>query len=672
MSETLFRICRPRDEGTRLTLLLLALVVALGTVLRFWGLGNIGLHGDEDVMALAVRGILDTGAPTLPSGMLYPRALPQLYLMALSVLAFGDSEWALRLPSAVTGSLMILIGYALARRFLTVRWSLLFAATIALLPELIAVSQTARMYVFYVALVMLFGVAIFRWERTGTIRDWVQAVLACIAGLALHSLTVFASLLYFYPGIVKRSWRLLGFGAAGFAVSVGVFKLLAQWNSDQYFPLVSPDSGDAGAAVPESLQHVPGLAELGVGAAVVLIAAAAAWFAGRRERVAERLWLTAGAGLLVTALAAAMLIQYHVAALAWFFGAVFYVRAGRSALVPVAAGVVLAALFGWHAFEASQSPAVRSLFDFAEAMLGTPKPLSYLTFASFSPIGFGLYVLLLIYFAVGFARRRPLPDHVLLFLIAVFAPLFLIGFFEDRYVPPRYVIGMLPFFALCLFAGLQQVLSESRLLSVGSRLSSRRAAIPAQAFAAVAALAVFVSPSDLRYNVNPQYADFGRMGDHRGVDHKGAAEYVIGEDAAGDDLVIVMDTQQQGYYLPKRADYYMRSLYDGRNSTIMREGRMRSLYTGLPQIASGAELEKVVRESQYDEVLIVGSGELEHNLDRYVDDGIWTTMQKLGFEQVWLGRDGATPVWRYAKPGATATADTGGSQAGASETGDSH
>jgi hypothetical protein len=647
----LFRTWRPADEPNRAAFATLLLLTAVGAVLRAWGLGGIGLHGDEDVMALATRGILETGVPVIPSGMLYPRAVPQLYLMAGSVAVFGDTEWALRLPSAIMGILMVPIGYALARRFLTVPWALAVAATIALLPSMIVLSQTARMYVFFVAFVMLFGIAIFRWERTGAVRDWLLAVVVLIAALLFHSLSVFASLLFFFPGVLRRSARLLALGAAGFLIGAAAFQLISSWISAQYFPLVSPPPGAPGAP-PPSLQHAVGVAEAAIAALLVVGVAAVAFLAGRRT--SGRWWLVAGAALLAAAAACAVLVQYHLAGLAWFFGAILYVRSGRTVLVPAVLGAVLLALFGWHAWEGWSSPEVRTFNDLAEALLGKPKPLSYLTFAGFSPAGVALYALLFVGFAVAFARGRPLADHVVLFLLAVLGPLFLIAVLEERFIPPRYVVGMLPFFLLSAFAGLREVLA-------GLPRRLRPVPAPAHAVAALLLLASFVNPSELRANVNPHYADFARLTDHRGVDHKGAAEYVIAHGSDEEDLVIVMDSQQHGYYLPERMDYYMRSLHAGRNSSILRDGRMLCLYTGVPQIATGEELERVLRESDYDEVFVVGSGEIDRNRMRYMSDGIWDTMQALGFEQAWTGRDGATPIWRYARPEAATRAGAPGS-----------
>ena len=85
---------------------IVALIVAIGTFLRFWGLGNVGLHGDEKTTIFPALAVLEQGGPYFPSGMFYARALGQTYLVAGSVWIFGDSEWAARLPSAVIGSIM--------------------------------------------------------------------------------------------------------------------------------------------------------------------------------------------------------------------------------------------------------------------------------------------------------------------------------------------------------------------------------------------------------------------------------------------------------------------------------------------------------------------------------------------------------------------------------------
>jgi len=107
----LFVVSDPQARGVhaddarvrRWSLCLLACIVLAGAIVRFWGLGSVGLHGDEKTMALPVMSLINEGRPIMPSGMFYPRAVVQLYLMAASVMAFGQSEWAMRLPSALCG-----------------------------------------------------------------------------------------------------------------------------------------------------------------------------------------------------------------------------------------------------------------------------------------------------------------------------------------------------------------------------------------------------------------------------------------------------------------------------------------------------------------------------------------------------------------------------------------
>src|SRR4051794_24208521 len=163
---SLFEIREPAERTTAVTLMMLAGIVIVGTALRFWGLGDIGLHGDEETMAMPTMHIVQDGQPLLPSGMFYPRGIAQLYMMAASVKAFGESEWAFRLPSALCGVLLIALAFYAGRRFLAPAWNLAFTAAVALLPEFIVDAQTARMYVFLVTCVTGYMVLLFRWERT--------------------------------------------------------------------------------------------------------------------------------------------------------------------------------------------------------------------------------------------------------------------------------------------------------------------------------------------------------------------------------------------------------------------------------------------------------------------------------------------------------------------------
>ena len=129
----------PRQRWELPALLALLIVAA---IVRFWGVGSFSLHKpDEDTTALPAVHILVDGTPRFPSGMFYARAIAQSYLIAGSVKVFGQTEWALRLPSVLTGILVVLLVYFLGRRFLEPAWNMAFVGVVALLPGMIADSQ---------------------------------------------------------------------------------------------------------------------------------------------------------------------------------------------------------------------------------------------------------------------------------------------------------------------------------------------------------------------------------------------------------------------------------------------------------------------------------------------------------------------------------------------------
>lgn len=640
VTDLLFHSWRPQDRPTLNSWLLLALVVAIGAVLRFWGLGNIGLHGDEEVMSLSARSILENGTPILPSGMYYFRALPQLYMMASSVYFFGETEWALRLPSALMGTVGILAAYFLARRFLTVNWSIVFALVIALLPSMIALAQTARMYVFYVTFVMLLAAAIFRWERTQTIDSYLLAIVTCLISLSLHTLTVFAMFLFFYPGIVQGSVRLFTYGGIAFAMCLGGFRAISSLSGSQYFPLVTVAPDNDGGVSSQALSD-PGLLPILIAFLVSAAIAGLAFFLARRRHASldRAAWLGLSAACLASVVLFTFILQYHLAGLALLFGTIIAVRAGLSWRLIGIAGALLLALMAAQFIVTWEASASEDFKHFIVTTLGKPSPWPYVIFAGMAPLAVGAYGIVTLYFVIRFARGEEIPDHFLFMLVAVFAPVFLIGFFAE-YLPERYVIGILPFFLLALFAG---------VLDIYRRFSSRVPMSTAVAHALTAAvlLAIIVNPVELRHNVNPHYSDFPYLTVSRGADHKGAAEFVLSKGGDEDHVTIAMDAQQQRYYLGEALDYYLRSLNSDRNSSFMRNGQMLNLYTGTPQIATGDELEEVLAEHERETIFIIGSGELMDNIPRYMGDGIWKTMADHDLEIVYEGRDGATNVWRY-------------------------
>lgn len=134
----------------RWDLLALLTIMLLGAALRFYGLGFQSLWADElaswdfsqrDTVGRVIRG--DTQPP--------------LYFLILHLWQwiFGDSEWALRLPSALAGWLCIPAIYLLGKRLYSEREGLMAALFVAVLWAPIYYSQEARPYSMLILLSIL-------------------------------------------------------------------------------------------------------------------------------------------------------------------------------------------------------------------------------------------------------------------------------------------------------------------------------------------------------------------------------------------------------------------------------------------------------------------------------------------------------------------------------------
>jgi uncharacterized membrane protein len=96
------------------------------------------------------------------------------------ILAFGDSEALLRAPSALFGSVAVLLTYVLARRIVGGRAALLAAALMAISPGQIYFSQWVRSYSLFTAAALgtaLIAVGIFNNYANATLSTWGQRAL---------------------------------------------------------------------------------------------------------------------------------------------------------------------------------------------------------------------------------------------------------------------------------------------------------------------------------------------------------------------------------------------------------------------------------------------------------------------------------------------------------------
>jgi mannosyltransferase len=119
------------------------IAVLLGTALRFYGLGSENLWLDE---------ALSWQQAVLPAAELIQNVAadvhPPLYALMLHAVTtvLGDSEWALRLPSAICGALSVWLTWLVCRRLASDRAALLASLICAVSLFNIQYAQEARMY----------------------------------------------------------------------------------------------------------------------------------------------------------------------------------------------------------------------------------------------------------------------------------------------------------------------------------------------------------------------------------------------------------------------------------------------------------------------------------------------------------------------------------------------
>ena len=665
---SLFEDTGPRTRADRRALALFLLIVAVGAAVRFWGLGNVGLHGDEKTMALPAMHLLAYGTPEMPSGFLYPRAMAQLYLMAGSVLAFGSSAWSLRLPSAVCGVLLVVLTWLAGRRFLEPRWNLALTAAVALLPGFIEDAQTARMYVFLVTGVTGFMALLFAWERTGRAGYLVAAVIEMAVSLEFHTLSIFAAWLCFLPGLLsgertpRVQSRLLRQGALAFVAIAAEFIALNRWIAGKYPHALgaiqgTPVNGPHAAAPP---LHV--LWPL----AVALPALALSWYVIR-----ARGWLPAV--LLAASLVAQAARLDHVALLLIIAALVLARRDGKLPAARLALYFAACVLLAAAQMEYLLAHHAGSVSQILGLLLGWPSVRAYIAVSRFS-----LAALLIAAcgIAVGLwrlAHRQRVPDHLLFLTLGVWIPLLQIGCFQWD-PAPRYVEGQMLPLLLAVFAIGQwaSAVPLSRTLNVSSiRASARpRTAGPeglpprtasGTAFglgalmAAVVCLLV-INPARLHAAVDPTY-------DHY-PDHVGAAEFVESQHPGPNDIIVAEDALMQTYYLG-HVDYWLESREEAAPYLRRIDGRWADEYTGAPLIGSGAQLEQLVRSRNRGAIYVIGSGENADDRKTLMRGlGIEQVLESPAFHLVYVGRDHLTDVWKVAAPPHPLTAASGGTAHG--------
>jgi mannosyltransferase len=180
---------------------MLGAIVALGTLLRFGGIGDKSLWVDETFSIWVGVQPLDAVGRTSAGLDLHP---PLYYMLLHLWLAFGESEAAVRSLSALLGVLTIPIAYLIGRFVGGTTLGLLAASLLAISPLHIAYAQQARMYTmltFFAAAATLCLLhvlqpapaparATHRTAVRGPNRWWIGFVLSTVLTMLSHNTAV--------------------------------------------------------------------------------------------------------------------------------------------------------------------------------------------------------------------------------------------------------------------------------------------------------------------------------------------------------------------------------------------------------------------------------------------------------------------------------------------------
>jgi hypothetical protein len=603
---------------------LLGLIILLGLGLRLWGLGGAGLHGDEETTAMPALAVLNSGLPLMPSGMLYPRAIPHSYLVALSVLVFGVSEWAIRLPSALAGTLLIYLAYLLGKRFLPIKLNLVLALVICISPWMIQMSQTARMYILFSAAAVGFAVLVLRWGETEKWQTLAAAFGAYLIALSFHTLAVFSSLLFVFPLLKKTTLSLfLKFGAA-FLSAIIVFSLQKNFEAFQYRVARDlPSAKIEGGASP--LDFLVGNHQVlfVLLFAIFLLGLVVITFVKKPKNAEFHI----GIVCLAVAVALECLMQYHAAAVLALVGLIIFLRSNekKSALAFCALFLCLIPVLQFYLLtESAHDFSVREIL---KTSFGSFSISPFIAFFGKFPLCLGLYLLSLLTALYHLGKGNRVPDHFLLFIVAVWLPLFLEGALK-WYVFSRYTFQFLPFFVLCSLAGV--------LYLRGKYLKGRRFCERVLFAALVVSLIWgFVPPSELRQALSHDLSRF--------PDHRGAAQFVKAAKLEPEDTIIVEDPLQMTFYLGN-VDYWLRSFEDAKHFVKRKEGALVDIYTNTPLIGFGRELELVLKGNPRGSVYLITSGETADSKDYYLGKGIREVIEANHPMTLFSGADGKTKV----------------------------
>ncbi len=204
--------------------IILMTIVLIGGLLRFYRLGALPFDGDNSYHALAAKAILESGKPEMPDAELYLRSFPLMYLEALSLKIFDISEWSLRFPNALIGTINIILVYLLIKTLWSEkRLAIVTALFFSLSPWAIYMARMPRMYEPLLMAVLLTWILFFNWYY---LNKWVliiPLILASVTSISLHDVAIIPLSCFIVPLLLEQRFRKDTMISAGCFVALFAF-----------------------------------------------------------------------------------------------------------------------------------------------------------------------------------------------------------------------------------------------------------------------------------------------------------------------------------------------------------------------------------------------------------------------------------------------------------------
>jgi uncharacterized membrane protein len=176
----------PNPNGQKL--ILIALIIT-GAILRFWNIGFQHMNWDEE-WTVQFAGLMWT-VPDVVIKSLSTDCNPPLYYLAahFSMIIFGGTATAIRIPSAIAGVLLIPVMYFIGREYKDELFGLMLAAITTVFYNFIFYSKYGRSY--SIAL-LFFSVAFYYFIRLlkGDKKSSIQFGIFALLCLWTHLYTV--------------------------------------------------------------------------------------------------------------------------------------------------------------------------------------------------------------------------------------------------------------------------------------------------------------------------------------------------------------------------------------------------------------------------------------------------------------------------------------------------